>query len=74
MVTEKRLHCAQRPKMTIYSDNMITWKRTSNIFSNFREWSHFSIVRNYRKFSKYNNQQRCRLNDAIMLGEKNDNL
>ena len=50
MVTLKQLHCAQRTKMIIYSDNMITWKRTSNICSNPKEWSHLYMVSNYRKF------------------------
>ena len=41
----------------IYSDNMITWKRTSNVCSNPKERSHSSMVRNYRFVSKFNNQQ-----------------
>ena len=57
MVTLKRLHCAQRTKMMIYSDNMITWKHTSNVCRNPKEWLHSSTVRNYRTFSNYNNQQ-----------------
>ena len=38
MVTVKRLYCSQKTKMMIYSDNIITWKRYSNVFSNLKEW------------------------------------
>ena len=47
MVTQKQLHCAQIPNMMIYSNNMTTWKRTSNICNDTIEWLHSSMVRNY---------------------------
>ena len=57
MVTVKCLHCVQRTKIIIYSDNMITWKHTLNVFSNHKECLHSSTVSNYRNVSKFNNQQ-----------------
>ena len=57
MVTAKRLHCAWRPKMMIYSNNMIAWKRIYNFLTNPKQWSHLYMVRNYIKYSKYKNQQ-----------------
>ena len=39
MVKVKQLHCTQRPTMSVYSDSMITWKLTSNVCSNLKEWS-----------------------------------
>ena len=50
MVKIKGLHCARIPIMMIYSDNMITWKRASNVCSNPKEWSQASMVSNYRFF------------------------
>ena len=38
--------------MVIYSDNMITCKRTSNVYSDPKEWLHLSMVRNYIKIKK----------------------
>ena len=72
MVTVKRLHCDQRPTIMIYIHNMITWKRTFAVCRNPKEWSHSSMVRNYINILKYNNQQRWRQNDAIVIVEKND--
>ena len=35
MVTVKQLHCSWRPKMMIYINNMITWKRKKNVLPMF---------------------------------------
>ena len=70
MVTVKQLHCSQRPEIIIYSDNMSTWKRTSNVYSDPKEWLHLSMMRNHRMFSKHNNKQQWSWNNAIVLGEK----
>ena len=57
MVTVKQLHGYLRTKIMIYRDNTTTWKHTSNVCSDPKEWLHSSMVRNDRKCSKYNNQQ-----------------
>ena len=66
MVTVKRLHCAYISNMIIYSDNMITSKCSLNGCINLKERLHFSMVRNYRKFSNFNNQQWWRPGSMIL--------
>ena len=47
-MTVRQLHCSWIPNIMIYSNDIITWKRNSNICSYPKERSHLSMVRNYR--------------------------
>ena len=74
MVTVKKLHCDRIPTIIIYGDNMIAWKRTSNVCSNPKYWSHSFMVRNYRKFRNITIDNGDGEMKPLCLEKKNDDL
>ena len=57
METVKRRVFTVRKIITIYSDNMISRKITSNVSSNSNDWSYSYVDRSHEKLQNVKNQQ-----------------